>query len=165
MAGWLWPWRKRCQGVTAAPVAANRRPQQARYDALVRNMTETWQIEVHRWRTRTTGCAWVARDRRGRARKMIEAPYPRGPVSCAVFLHEVGHHALGIRCVRLRCLEEHLAWTWAIEQMEAHGIRVTPRVLARRDAAMRYAVAKAMRRGLKSLPVELKPWCPACALP
>ena len=39
-------------------------------------------------------------------------------------------------------------------------ISVTDRVLARRDDALRYAVAKALRRGLRRLPEELLPWAP-----
>ena len=89
---------------------------------------------------------------------MIEAPYPRGPMSCAVFLHEIGHHAIGLRRYRPRCLEEFHAWRWAIEEMEARGLNVTVGVRRRRDEALKYAVRKALRRGLKRLPIELEPY-------
>ena len=149
--------------VPAEPAAPRRREgrQQARYDALVSDMKQQWGIRIHRWRDRTSGCAWELRDRAGVVTRMIESPYPRGPVSCAVFLHEVGHHAIGFGVHRLRCMEEHLAWEWAIRQMEARGFNVTGRVRARREQAMRYALAKAVRRGLKRVPEELVRWLPA----
>jgi hypothetical protein len=81
-------------------------------------------------------------------------------MSCAVFMHEVGHHAIGFASQRLRCMEEHLAWEWAIREMAARGLSVTDRVRARRDDAMRYALAKALRRGLKRVPGELLRWLP-----
>jgi hypothetical protein len=81
-------------------------------------------------------------------------------MSCAVFLHEVGHHAIGFGRARTRCLEEHLAWDWALREMEARGFNVTQRVRERRDRAMRYALSKALRRGLKRVPVELVRWLP-----
>ena len=39
--------------------------------------------------------------------------------------------------------------------MEAEGIAVTDRVRERMDLALRYAVAKSLRRGIKRLPAEL----------
>jgi len=81
-------------------------------------------------------------------------------MSCAVFMHEVGHHAIGLHRYRPRCLEEYHAWKWGLEEMEARGFSVTERVLKRRDDALRYAVAKAVRRGLRRLPVELEAWAP-----
>lgn len=143
----------------------SRRRSQARYDALVVQMKEVHAVRIHRWRTSTSGCAWELKDRHGGITRMIEAPYPRGPVSSAVFLHEVGHHAIGFRRYRPRCLEEWAAWEWSLEAMEAHGITVTPRVIKRRDDALRYAIAKAVRRGLKRLPPELAPWAPEGLVP
>jgi hypothetical protein len=45
--------------------------------------------------------------------------------------------------------------------MHELGFNVTDRVVARRDDALRYAVAKALRRGIKRMPEEMLPWCPA----
>ena len=42
--------------------------------------------------------------------------------------------------------------------MTERGFNVTARVLERRDDALRYAVAKALRRGIKQLPIELVPY-------
>ena len=133
---------------------------QKRYDALVDQMKTAHGIRVHRWRSSTSGCAWELKDRRGAVTRMIESPYPRGPVSTAVFLHEVGHHAIGFNRDRPRCLEEWAAWEWSLAAMETHGITITQRVVRRRDAALRYAVSKAIRRGIKRIPAELLPWTP-----
>jgi hypothetical protein len=142
------------------PKLIRRRPSQDRYDALVDEMKRVWGIRVHRWRNSTSGCAWELRDKAGNVTRMIESPYPRGPMSCAVFMHEVGHHATGFGMRRLRCEEEHLAWDWSLREMAARGFNVTDRVRKRRDDAMRYALAKALRRGLKRVPSELVQWLP-----
>ena len=133
---------------------------QERYDELVREMKAIHGLRVNKWRSRTSGCAWEVHYSDGRVSRLIESPYPRGPMSCAVFMHEVGHHAIGLHRYRPRCLEEFHAWRWGLEEMEQRGFSVTQRVLERRDEALRYAVRKALRRGLKRLPVELVPWTP-----
>ncbi len=107
-----------------------------------------------------SGAAWQIEYTDGTVVRIIESPYPRGPMSAAVFLHEVGHHAIGLRTYSLRCLEEYHAWRWSLEQMEAHGFAITPRVQQRVHASLQYAVSKAARRGLKGLPHELLPYLP-----
>lgn len=131
----------------------------ARYEALARWMVEAHGLRVRRWRRGTSGLAWEISRSRG-VERWIEAPYPRGPVSCAVFLHEVGHHSIGLGKVAPRCLEEFHAWRWAIEGMEAAGIPVAESVTRRMHASLRYAVAKAERRGIRRLPPELAPYRP-----
>lgn len=132
----------------------------ARYEALVESMLAMHGLRVKRWRTGTTGVAWTL-ERRGRPiERWIEAPYPKGPVSCAVFLHEVGHHSIGLGKVSPRCLEEYHAWRWALEGMEQAGIPISDGVHRRVEESLRYAVAKAQRRGLRALPVELEPYRP-----
>ena len=126
-----------------------------RYRELVRNMKQRYAIRVRKWRRSTSGCAWVVRYADGTESRLIEAPYPRGPVSCAVFLHEVGHHAIGFRAYSPRCLEEYHAWRWALETMRAHGLNVTEAVQRRMDEALRHALRKARRRGLRRVPPEL----------
>jgi hypothetical protein len=133
---------------------------QERYDALVRDMKKAYGLRVRRWRTSTSGCAWMVTYEDGTISRLIESPYPRGPMSCAVFLHEVGHHAIGLGAYRPRCLEEYHAWRWSLEAMREHGFNVTPAVEKRMHDALQYAVAKAVRRGLKRLPVELEPYLP-----
>jgi hypothetical protein len=137
----------------------------AKYEALVEHMLEVHGLRVKRWRRGTTGVAYELRTagRRGtpdRVERWIEAPYPRGPVSCAVFLHEIGHHAIGLGAVSPRCLEEYHAWRWAAEGLAAAGIPVGPSVERRMREGLEYAVAKALRRGLRRLPPELAPYAP-----
>lgn len=131
---------------------------QKRYDAVVEQMKTTHGFRVRRWRSAMTGCAWIVRDHNGEERRLIEAPYPRGPMSAAVFLHEVGHHAIGFHTYRPRCLEEYHAWRWSLEAMREHGLNVTPAVEQRMAESLHYAVDKARRRGLKNIPVELLPY-------
>lgn len=133
---------------------------QLRYDDLVDELKQAWGIRIRKWRSSTSGCAWEVRDRSGNCTRMIESPYPRGPMSCVVFLHEVGHHAIGFGRYRPRCLEEFKAWEWALDQMRNRGLNITDAVRRRHEEALRYAVAKACRRGLKRLPVELEPYLP-----
>ncbi len=142
--------------------AAQARPapgsMRARYDELVTEMKQTYDIRVRKWRTSTSGCAWVVQYHDGTISRLIEAPYPRGPVSCAIFLHEIGHHAIGFDTHRLRCLEEYDAWRWALDTMRSRQLNVTPAVERRMEEALRYAVKKARRRGLKHLPEQLVPY-------
>ena len=138
----------------AAPPGSMRR----RYDDLVPEMKRTYGVRVRKWRTSTSGCAWVVQYHDGTISRLIEAPYPRGPMSCAIFLHEIGHHAIGFNTHRLRCLEEYDAWQWALDMMRARKLNVTPAVQKRMDEALRYAVQKARRRGLKRVPPQLVPY-------
>ena len=136
------------------------RPIQAKYDAIVEQMKHTYGFQIRKWRTSMSGCAWELKDRQGNISRMVESPYPKGPMSCAIFLHEVGHHAIGFHTYKPRCLEEYYAWAWSLESMHANGIKVTNGVLKRRDDSLKYALAKALRRGLKRIPEELIPYAP-----
>ncbi|MHC5004342.1 MAG: hypothetical protein ACYTJ0_14600 [Planctomycetota bacterium] len=95
------------------PVSAGRRrgpTMQERYDALVDEMKRAYGVRVRKWRSSSSGCAWEVHYANGAVSRLIEAPYPRGPMSCAIFLHEIGHHAIGFGTYRPRCLEEYHAW-------------------------------------------------------
>lgn len=131
---------------------------QDRYDALVEEMKQEYGLRVRRWRTSMTGCAWIVRYHNGRESRLIEAPYPRGPMSAAIFLHEVGHHAIGFRTFSPRCLEEYHAWRWSLDAMRQRGLNVTAAVERRMAESLHYAVGKAKRRGLKVVPEELRPF-------
>lgn len=129
---------------------------QDRYDALVIEMKQTYGVRVRKWRKSSSGVAWRVRYiESGRIVKLIESPYPRGPMSCVIFLHEIGHHAIGLGVHRPRCLEEFHVWVWALNTMRQKGFNVTPAVEQRMERSMRYAVGKARRRGLQQLPEEL----------
>lgn len=129
-----------------------------RYDAVTRLMLERYSIRVRKWRTSMSGLAWCLTYRDGSLKRLIEAPRPRGPMSAAVFLHEIGHHAIGFNVYKPRCLEEFHAWRWSLEAMEAHGLNVTEQVRYRMHLSLWYAVAKARRRGLRVVPAELEPF-------
>lgn len=152
--------------VIAAPQPASREAQAApaptsaadRYDQITRKMLEQYGIKVRKWRTSMSGIAWELRYRDGSVKRLIEAPKPKGPMSAAVFLHEIGHHAIGFNRYKPRCLEEYHAWAWAIAAMQEHGVTVTDSVKRRMHASLAYAVAKARRRGLAALPAELEPF-------
>ena len=77
---------------------------------------------------------------------------PRPPISLAIFLHEVGHHAIGFEKYRKRCEEEFHVWMWALNEMKKRGLDPDVKVRRRVELSMRYAVGKAMRRGIKKLP-------------
>lgn len=130
-------------------------PAQDRYDRVVREMLTKHTIKVRRWRSSMSGVAWQLRYRDGRVVNMLESPKPKGPMSAAVFLHEVGHHAIGLGRYKPRCLEEYHAWRWSLEAMQCHGIAITDAVKHRMAESLWYAVAKARRRGLRELPEEL----------
>jgi hypothetical protein len=141
-----------------SPPAARAPSAQDRYDAVVRLMLDRYQIRVRKWRTGMSGIAWYVEYRDGRRQNLIEAPRPKGPMSVAVFLHEIGHHAIGFDVYKPRCLEEYHAWRWAIEAMEAHGLNITDAVRHRMHQSLHYAVEKARRRGIKVIPPELGPF-------
>lgn len=105
-------------------------------------------VRVCHWRQNMSGIAWL-----GHPQRPIESPHPRSPLSFAILAHEVGHHAQGV--VRPRWREEHLAWQFAFRAMEEHSVPLTDQVHERYARSMRYALAKAMRRGLRAIPDEL----------
>jgi hypothetical protein len=131
-------------------------PPSAPYADLVRRVLRHHRIRVRRWRTDMTGCAWRVDHAGGHSVNWIEAPVPRTPISLAIFLHEVGHHAIGLDRYRRRCEEEYHAWAWALARMAELGVPPDGRTLRRYELSMRYAVAKAVRRGMSDVPPPLE---------
>jgi len=129
-----------------------------RYERLTRECLAEYGVRVRKWRTSMTGVAWEVRYGTGEVRRLIEAPRPKGPMSAAVFLHEIGHHAIGFTRYKPRCLEEYHAWMWSLAAMERYGVTITDGVRRRVHESLHYAVAKAARRGLRKLPAELLPY-------
>jgi hypothetical protein len=148
---------------THAPPRTRKRPAsspgrpgaQDRYDQIVRDKIAQYGLKVRKWRTSMSGVAWVTQYRDGTVKRFIEAPRPKSPMSLAIFLHEVGHHHIGLGAYKPRCLEEYHAWKYAVDEMARLGVPVTDRVRRRMDRSLRYAVGKASRRGLRNLPAEL----------
>ena len=119
-----------------------------RFAAQASGLLREHDVRVCHWRSNMSGIAWI-----GHPRRPIEAPHPRSALSFAVLAHEVGHHVLG--SIRPRWREEQLAWQFAFGQMERLGVPLTDAVRERYAASMRYALAKALRRGLREIPAEL----------
>ncbi|MFT3785531.1 MAG: hypothetical protein QM770_05130 [Tepidisphaeraceae bacterium] len=126
------------------------------FDAIVRQCKDRFGIRVHRWRASMSGCAWRSDYADGSSIRWVEAPYPRSPISLAVFLHEVGHHVIGLDAYPSRCEEELHAWDWALATMRELGIKPDRRVLRRYERSLRYEVERAMRLGVTPLPNELR---------
>jgi hypothetical protein len=133
------------------------------FQSIVRQISERYAIRVKRWRKSMTGKAWRVYHSNGRVDNWIESPKPKTPMSLAIFLHEVGHHAIGFERYRRRCEEEFAVWNWAMREMRRLGVNPTERVKRRVELSMRYAVGKALRRGIKSLPESLLKFAPKAA--
>ena len=126
------------------------------YPQIVRSLLVRHNVRVHKWRTSMSGCSWRAWYSDGTAVNWIESPIPRTPISLAIFLHEIGHHVIGFDRYKRRCEEEYYAWMWALSQMRELGIEPDERTVRRVERSMQYAVDKAIRRGIKSLPEALQ---------
>jgi hypothetical protein len=133
------------------------------FEHIVRTMKGRYDLRVRRWRRTMSGCAWRVYHHDGRTCNYVESPYPKTPISLAIFLHEVGHHAIGFDTYPHRCQEEYQAWVWAIHQMRLLGVDPDARVHRRFNRSMQYAVDMALRRGLKDLPTDLHPFIPQAA--
>ncbi|KAA0212764.1 MAG: hypothetical protein DYG94_13790 [Leptolyngbya sp. PLA3] len=129
-----------------------------RYQRMQKQMLSRHGVRVRKWRSGTSGVAWQVYYHDGTIARLIESPRPRGPMSAAVFLHEIGHHAIGFETYRPRCLEELHAWRFALDEMDEWGIVVTRGVRKRVHESLAYAVSKALRRGIKCVPPELEPF-------
>ncbi len=132
-------------------------PQRRRfYDQMVEEMKATHTISIRKWRKRMSGVAYELRYSNGDIKRMISSPRPRSPVSACIFLHEVGHHAIGFRKFRPRCLEEFYVWQWAFRQLRSYGIPMDTRVTRHYRRSMYHYVQLARKRGLKRLPAILE---------
>lgn len=152
------PARKPRQPKAPQKLPGARPTMQEKYAAIIVEMKATYGVRVRKWRSSTSGCAWEVHYHDGSTARLIESPRPCGPMSCAIFLHEIGHHAIGFGRYRPRCLEEYHAWRWALDTMRQRGFNVTPAVEQRMAESLRYALAKGRRRGLRVVPPELLPY-------
>jgi hypothetical protein len=132
----------------------------ADFTTIVEKMKRRYDVRVRRWRSSMSGRAWRVYYHDGRVVNWIESPKPKTPLSLAIFLHEVGHHVIGFERYKVRCEEEFHVWMWALNQMQRYGIELTEKVHQRVDLSMRYAVSKAMRRGMKRIPASLTRYLP-----
>ena len=125
------------------------------FAAIVAKMKGRHDLRIKRWRKAMSGCAWRVYHHDGRTENWIEAPFPKTPISLAIFLHECGHHVIGFEKYKRRCEEEYHVWVWAIGEMRRLGVEPDEKVHRRFEQSMQYAVSKALRRGLKALPASL----------
>ena len=130
-------------------------PKPGPYDAIVNVMLARYGVEVRKWRRSSSGLASLVQRRDGRIERWLESPRPVTPLSLSIFLHEIGHHALGIGAIKPRCLEEYHAWQFAFAAMREFSVPISETVLSRYRRAMQYAVGKAARRNIRTLPSEL----------
>jgi len=137
------------------PAPAPPRTMRDRYEWMTREMLAEHSVRVRKWRSGMSGVAWQVTYADGSISRLIEAPRPRGPMSAAVFLHEIGHHAIGFHTYSPRCLEEHMAWMFSLDAMRRYELNITDAVLRRVRHSMRYAIGKARRRGIKRVTQEL----------
>ncbi len=135
------------------PMPRNHR---AFYDELVATMKDRYQISIRKWRSSMRGVAYELHYSNGQVKRMISSPKPRSPVSACIFMHEVGHHAIGFRKFRPRCLEEYHVWQWAFTEMRRWNIAVDHRVERHYRRSMYHYVHLAKKRGIKSLPEVLQ---------
>lgn len=134
-----------------------------RFDRIAQQVQLQHDIRIKKWRRSMTGCAWRVYYHDGRVINWIEAPRPRSPISFAIFMHEVGHHVIGFERFKRRCEEEYHVWVWALAEMEKLGVPPDGKVRRRFDLSMQYAVGKALRRGILSLPEPLTRFLPQAA--
>jgi hypothetical protein len=92
-------------------------------------------------RSGSSGIAYTRSDDWG-----IEAPRPRGPVSFAIFAHEVGHQLLHRNAKPPRWVREVEAWTFALACFPAFGLAGVDKAEARARRSVGYAFAKSIRR-------------------
>ena len=124
------------------------------YPAMARELVRKYKVFIRKWRRQMSGAAWELTYRDGRIKRLIAAPRPKGPVSAAIFLHEIGHHAIGFKRYDSRCLEEHYVWQWTFREMESRGIPITPRVLKHFRRSMYHYVKRSTRQH-DAVPPEL----------
>ncbi|MGN6370661.1 MAG: hypothetical protein ACTHN5_20600 [Phycisphaerae bacterium] len=125
------------------------------YEKMVNELKGRYKISIRKWRKHMSGVAYELKYRDGRIKRLITAPRPRSPVSASIFLHEVGHHAVGFHRYSPRCLEEYYVWQWALREMTARGIAVDGAVLRHYRRSMHHYVRMAMQRG-EHVPAELQ---------
>jgi hypothetical protein len=125
---------------------------ESKFAPVVEYIKTRYNIRVKKWRSTMSGCAWRVTYTDGKVINWIESPYPKTLISLAIFFHEVGHHVIGFNTYKRRCEEEYHVWLWAMKAMKEMGIEPDTRVIRRFERSMRYAVNKALRRGLRDLP-------------
>lgn len=134
---------------------SGRRARREFFENLVQEMKAAYGISIRKWRRSMSGVAYELHYSNGDVKRLISSPRPLSPVSACIFLHEVGHHAIGFRKFRPRCLEEYHVWQWAFAQMRSRNIPIDSRVERHYRRSMHHYVCLAKKRGLRQVPPEL----------
>lgn len=134
----------------------SRKQRLALYGQMVDELKARYKISIRKWRTHMSGVAYELKYPNGDIRRMITSPRPRSPVSASIFLHEVGHHAIGFRRYSPRCLEEYYVWQWAFREMVQRNIPITQPVMRHYKRSMYHYVRLARKRGIREIPPDLQ---------
>lgn len=122
-----------------------------RYEAIGQSYLDNYNITLN-----VNSDCWKRPHAHADTRTICKMPLPRGRRSLFDFLHEVGHivHPLGAK--GLRAQVEHYATTWAIAEMRKLGIPVSRKQMVEYREYIETALARAKRRGLKTIPSDVK---------
>jgi hypothetical protein len=142
--------------LTLSSPRITRKQKLALYGQMVDELKSRYKISIRKWRTHMSGVAYELKYPNGDIKRMITVPHPRSPVSAAIFLHEVGHHAIGFRRYSPRCLEEFYVWQWAFREMTQRNIPITSKVTRHYKRSMYHYVRLAKKRGIKDIPHDLQ---------
>ena len=115
-----------------------------RYLRAGRNEADARMIRVRLWRSSLTGCANVAKSE-------IEVPKPLTRKSLYIFLHEIGHVAIGHLGKKKRHVEEYEAEQFAHERMRELGFAVPRSQTERAKAYVARKIGQAYARGAKRI--------------
>jgi hypothetical protein len=109
------------------------------WKSAAQQLLDETNAEVVVWRSNIGGRCYPTLD-------AIEVPRPKSAVSFAVFAHEIAHlrHQT---TTKPRYQEEVEAWEFALAQFNRFGLRLPRRVREQARRSIRYAFAKAVRRG------------------
>lgn len=128
------------------------------YRDMEKDLKSRYKIRVRKWNSRMSGAAYELAYPDGRIKRLIAAPRPRGPVSAAIFLHEVGHHAIGFKRYSQRVQEEYYVWQWTFREMAARGIPLDARVQRHYRRSMFHYIQRERARGNHHFPPEFHPF-------
>lgn len=105
---------------------------------------------------------WSRPHAHPKERKICKIPLPTGRKSLFDFLHEVGHIVhprAGIK-KELRAVEEYYATYYAKCEMRKLGVAVAKDQAKGYDRYITMSLARALRRGLKKVPSEIRQYKP-----
>jgi hypothetical protein len=88
----------------------------------------------------------------------IASPLPKTAKSFAILTHEVGHKALNHNDNGKSCLKEYEAEQFTVDCFKRFGFAIPRDVRNRINFHIAYGLAQALNRGMKQIPVELKPY-------